>query len=150
MSAAIRESIAEFRAKAKEAALFAGATDSRIDFANAMLKNEGFAPLPRDYAEFLMETNGMIAPGVEFYGTDEIGRAKERYKFPNILGANMALAKGGNPLIKGSVLVGNAFLYAIIYDPADGTYRIASRLSLATVSKCADMPEVLRLMLALT
>ena len=145
----IRDALSELGIKAKAAVLFRGATDSKIDFANAMLRNEGLAPMPYDYAEFLRETNGLIAPGIEFYGTDEIERTKERYRFPNLLGANNELAKGGNQLIKGSVLVGNAFLWALIYDPADEAYRIASRPGFATMRKCADISEVLRHILAL-
>ena len=145
----IKSVLAEFKIKAKGSVFFPGATDSKIDFTNAMLKNEGLATLPYDYAMFLKETNGMIAPDTEFYGTDEIVRSGRNYKFPNLAFVNKELAMEGNPLIKGSVLVGNSSLSAIVFDAEAGAYRITNRLSFATVHMCADMAEVLRYLLGL-
>jgi hypothetical protein len=139
----------EIKTRAKSAAFFEPATDSKIDFTNAMLKNEGVAPMPYDYAAFLKATNGLAAHGIELYGTDGIDRSRQNYKFPNLSDANKELLADGNPLIKGCILVGNAFLDSIIFDPAEGAYRVVSRLSFATLHKAASMEEVLAYLLGL-
>ncbi|MDR1476585.1 MAG: hypothetical protein LBI17_00460 [Rickettsiales bacterium] len=144
-----KDALQKIRLRAKNAAFFPPATDSKIDFANAMLKNEGAAPMPYDYAAFLKTTNGLAAPGIELYGTDGIDRHGRTYRFPNLAEANRELLADGNPLIKGCLLVGDAFLDSIIFDPAEGSYRVVSRLSFATLRRFANIGEVLEHLLGL-
>ncbi|MDR2098993.1 MAG: YrhA family protein [Rickettsiales bacterium] len=132
----------KFREKYARAAFFPGAKISEIDFISAMLKNDGFAPLPSGYSDFLQATNGMAAGAAELYGT-EVHARPQNYKFPNLIEANKPFSENKNPLMRGRVLLGSAGLDIIIFDAEDGTYKIASRLSFDTLGSFGTLEALL-------
>ena len=108
---------------------FEKANTAKIDFVNAMLKNNNLATIPEEYQKFLMETNGAILPPYEFYGTDIMDRKGYNYKFPNLIEANMPLIKNKNPLIEGRVIIGSVFFDVIIFDEIDKKFKIVNRIN---------------------
>lgn len=119
------------------------AKDAQIDFVSAMLKNDGFAPVPQDYIDFLKLTNGICSGILEFFGTEKIKRADYNYNFPNLIDANEIFKKSENPLMKNSVLLGYNLLNAIIYDNDEKLYKIVNRIFFTPVKSFITFKDVL-------
>ena len=122
---------------------FAPTNDAKIDFVDAMLKNGEFATLPEDYKEFLKITNGIIAQPYEFYGTENINRIENNYKFPNVVEVNNLFKETTNPLMKNRVVLGEKFFDIFVYDNYDNLYKILNRLNLSIIKIFKNFEEVL-------
>ena len=122
---------------------FSGTTSPKIDFVNAMLKNNNLATIPEEYQEFLKKTNGLIAPPYEFYGTDTVDRKEYNYKFPNIIDANKPLLKNNNPLIENRVVIGTVFFDMIIFDGLDKKFKIVNRVNFEIIKSFEKFKHLL-------
>ncbi len=139
----IKEIISKLESKVPNARKFDGATKAKIDFANAMLKNNNLANISNEYQEFLMETDGMILPPYEFYGTEVINRPEYNYKFPNLIEANIDLVKDKNPLIENRVIIGNVFFDIIIFDEIDKKFKILNRVNFEIIETFENFKQLL-------
>jgi|GEM_PF-6243747 len=117
---------------------FPALVQAKIDFASAMLKNEGLAGIPEDYMAFLRQTDGAIALDAEFYGCE--AQSRQTYKYPSLLEANAALIKSKNEFAAGNLLVGTCMGSALFYEPSRG-YMLRSRFSFAPISAFATFDE---------
>ena len=113
---------------------------AKIDFASAMLKNEGLAPIPEDYMAFLRQTDGAVMADTEFYGCE--AHVRQTYTYPSLLDANKALVKNNNEFPAGTLLVGTSMGGALFYEPSRG-YVMRSRFSLAPVATFATFEQAM-------
>jgi hypothetical protein len=114
------------------AILFPPAARAKIDFAGAMLKNDGFAEIPDEYAEFLMQSDGAISADAEFYGAEP--HARKGFAYPSIVEANRPMAQSGCAAARGSVMLGAVLEGALFFEPGGGIV-LRSRFSLAHLAK---------------
>ena len=121
--------------KFKNVVLFEPTTQSKIDFANAMLTNNNIQKIPSDYSDFLKVHNGLIIPPFELYGTDVIHRNNYNYKFPNLFDINSLFIKNKNPLIENRIVVGSIGFDIILYDYIDSKYKIVNRLNFEIIEQ---------------
>ncbi|MGN0929879.1 MAG: hypothetical protein ACI4N3_04525 [Alphaproteobacteria bacterium] len=128
---------------------FARAKEAQIDFTNAMLKNDKFAPIPDDYAMFLKdESNGMVCGMLEFFGTEKVKRADYNYNFPSIIDANEIFKTTNNMLMENSVLLGYNLLYAIIWNESEKVYKIINRNFFTPLETFTKFDDVLKFIIS--
>ena len=139
----LKEELSYLEKMVSNSVRFDVANISQIDFTNAMLKNNELSALPTEYQEFLMESDGLILPPYEFYGTKIIERMEYNYKFPSIIEVNMPLVKNKNPLIKNRVIIGSMFFDVIIFDETDKKFKILSRINFETVKTFEKFKQLL-------
>ena len=125
----------------EHAITFPALVQAKIDFASAMLKNEGLSSIPADYTAFLLQTDGAIAGDTEFYGCEP--QTRKSYKYPSLLGANTGLVKAKNPFALGNLLVGSCMGSALFYEPAHGLYVLRSRFSFAPAATFASLTQAI-------
>ena len=140
----ISDRIFDVKKKARVFVAFDSVQSAKVDFAGAMLKNAGGVNIPSDYAEFLKNTNGMIATPFEFYGTEVQKRNNiPPYNFPNIVDVNMVFLKDKNPLMVNRIVVGMVYFDLIIFDGKDKKYKLLHRTNFAVVSEFKNFDDVL-------
>ncbi len=139
----LKEEITILENMVPNAVRFDNANISQIDFTNAMLKNNNLSPIPPEYQEFLKESDGLILPPYEFYGTKVFERTKYNYKFPNVVDVNMPLVKSGNPLINNRVIIGSMFFDIIIFDEDDKKFKILNRINFETIKVFEKFKQLL-------
>ena len=139
----VEEIISLLKKKISNSVTFDGASVAKIDFTNAMLKNNKLSDLPEEYQKFLMETNGFIVPPFEFYGTEIFDRNDFNYRFPNVVEVNLPLVKNQNPLIEQRVIIGSVFFDMIIFDGIDRKFKIMNRVNFETIKTFESFEKVL-------
>lgn len=139
----IKNKISQLESIIKNSIHFSGASAAKIDFTNAMLKNNNLAHLPVEYQEFLKITNGLILPPYEFYGTEIIERPEYNYRFPNVIEANIPLVKNKNLLIEKRVIVGTVFFDIIVFDEMDLKFKIINRVNFEVIKTFEDFEKLL-------
>lgn len=138
----LQEKILNLKNKIENIITFQKAEIAKIDFVNAMLKNDNFSEIPSDYKNFLMFTNGLIMPPVELYGTENVERAKYNYKFPNIIEVNKIFIDNKNPLIKNRLMLGTFAFDILIFDGNDNLYKILNRFNFETIETFKSFNEL--------
>ena len=121
---------------------FSGASIAKIDFTNAMLKNNNLSEIPSEYQEFLKETNGLLLPPYEFYGTEVIDRKEYNYKYPNLIDINIPLVKNKNPLIENRIIIGSVFFDVIIFDAIDKKFKIINRVNFEIIESFDNFKQL--------
>lgn len=139
----VMDVIQKLKLKISNIEFFPATNISQIEFTGAMLKNDAFAPIPSEYAEFLKVCNGFASGILEFYGTEIVDRKNLSYKFPNIVKANDIFKKTTNPLMLNCVLLGNFSANPIIYDNNNKIYKIVLRLNFEPLKEFKTFTEVL-------
>lgn len=138
----LQEKILNLKNKIENIITFQKAEIAKIDFVNAMLKNDNFSEIPSDYKNFLMFTNGLIMPPVELYGTENVERAKYNYKFPNIIEVNKIFIDNKNPLMKNRLMLGTFAFDILIFDGNDNLYKILNRFNFETIETFKSFNEL--------
>lgn len=136
------EKLSQFKNKIHNIVTFDAANGAKIDFTNAMLKNNNLAIIPAEYQEFLKETNGLILPPYEFYGTEIVNRTEYNYRFPNIIEINIPLVKNKNPLIEKRVIIGSVFFDIIIFDEFDKKFKIINRVNFEIIETFENFKQL--------
>ena len=139
----LKEKLSKLTDMVANSVKFDGANSAKIDFTNAMLKNNNLAIIPFEYQEFLKETNGLILPPYEFYGTEVFNRTEYNYKFPNIIDVNIPLIKDKNPLIENRVILGSVFFDIIIFDDMDKKFKIVNRINFEIIEIFENFNQLL-------
>ena len=139
----LKKELSLFENKVPNSVRFDGTNSAKIDFTNAMLKNNNLASIPSEYQEFLKETNGLILTPYEFYGTEAVSRNEYNYKFPNIIDINITLVKNKNPLIEKRVIIGSVFFDIIIFDDTDKKFKIVNRVNFEIIEVFENFTQLL-------
>ncbi len=138
----LQEKILKLKSKNENVITFAKAEKSKIDFVNAMLKNDNFATIPFEYENFLLLSNGLIIPPIELYGSEDIERKEYNYKFPSIIEANKIFIQNKNPLMKNRVMLGTFIFDIIVFDGNDNFYKILNRFNFDTIETFKSFNEL--------
>ncbi len=138
----LQEKLSQFKKKIPNIVRFDAANSAKIDFTNAMLKNNNLAVIPAEYQEFLKETNGLILPPYEFYGTEITNRIEYNYRFPNIIEINIPLVKNKNPLIEKRVIIGSVFFDIIVFDEFDKKFKIINRVNFEIIETFENFKQL--------
>ena len=139
----LKEKLSQFERIVPNCLKFNGASIAKIDFTNAMLKNNNLSEIPVEYQEFLKETNGFLLPPYEFYGTEVIERKEYNYKYPNIVDINIPFVKNKNPLIEKRLVIGSVFFDIIIFDEIDKKFKIINRVNFEIIESFENFKQLL-------
>lgn len=139
----LKNNISKIKELIENTITFEKAEKAKIDFINAMLKNNEFSIIPYEYEQFLVLSNGLIALPCELYGTETINRQEYNYKFPNIIDANKVFIENKNPLMKNRVMLGTIAFDIIIFDANDNKFKILNRFNFETIETFSSFNNIL-------
>ena len=85
-------------------------------------------PLPSDYIQFLMLTDGLVYNGLRFFGVKAHEREQANYSFPSLLDVNKDFYSRNRR--SDFLIVGEKDEDLLIYSPSQKTYQITDKLDL--------------------
>ncbi len=101
----------------------------------------GLVPLPRDYADFLMLTNGMFWNGLEFFSTTEQERNNGSFFQRGIRQAQQLFLP--HPMLKNKIVIAVAPEEYVAYDIQRKEYQIIDRYSYTVFIKFPQFLDIL-------
>ncbi|MDR1009164.1 MAG: hypothetical protein LBL52_02830 [Rickettsiales bacterium] len=114
-----------------------------IDFASAMLGNEGLPRIPEDYIRLLLLTDGIAGGMVEIYGAKAKSRDADASVPADLFLGNRAFAEPANPLLSGRIVLGMTSLDLIVWDEAARAYQLLENGSFAVLRAFGNVEEML-------
>ncbi len=123
------------------AVFFPPATMKEIQAVNISLSEVGLAPLPQDYINFLMLTNGLFHNGLELFATMEHERDKGAFFHRSIL--QMQKLYSQNPHIKNKLMLAQAPEEFLLYDHQRKEYQIMDRYTYTVFIKFPNLLDVI-------
>lgn len=123
------------------AVLFPPAEFEEIQRLSFELTQMGLAPLPRDYADFLMLTNGLFWNGLEIFATTEQERNNGTFFHRGIHQMQMVLLS--NPTLKNKIVLAIAPEEYIVYDINRKEYQVIDRYSYTVFVRFPQFLDIL-------
>jgi len=117
------------------------ASASQIDFAGALLTNNGFAKIPSEYAKFLGASDGMSGSLVEFFGTVAKPRDDNHYSLSTVPAAMTDFL--GTAKAPDFVIIGSFPLGYVAYSQKYGRYQLLDITSLKELAHFKSFFDVL-------
>ena len=114
--------------RAKYSVHFSESAENDILQTNKFLTKQGFAEIPEDYREFLLQTNGIIFNGTELMGTAPQQRMEKQYIFPDLTQINKLYAK--YDYFRGKLIIGRLPESLLIYDGQSRVFAVLDRVNL--------------------
>lgn len=123
------------------AILFPPAEYEEIQKISHELIQMGLAPLPGDYTDFLMLTNGLFWNGLEIFATTEQERNNSAFFHRGI--SQMQKILLSNPVLKKKIILAIAPEEYISYDISQREYQIIDRYSYTVFMKFPQFSDIL-------
>ncbi len=108
---------------------------------NTDLVHNNLAPLPQDYINLLLLTNGLFYNGLELFATEEHEREKGAFFHRSI--PQMQHLHANNPIFKGKILLAQAPEEFILYDFKSKEYVLIDRYNYATFARFPSFLDIL-------
>lgn len=125
----------------ESAVFFSPAKYADIHMVNTILTRTGLAPLPQDYINLLLLTNGLFYNGLELFATEEHEREKGAFFHRGI--PQMQRIYSENPIINNKILLAQAPEELVVYDFRKKEYLIIDRYTYSTIVRFPQFLDVL-------
>ena len=126
---------------------FSAAEEKDIQKINSDLISYELSPLPQDYKDFLLITNGFIYDGLEFFGTISHDRKEKNYIFSSIIDINIEFIE--YQFFSDKLIVGKMSENLIIYDSTNNYYSIVDSINLCSQVEFSEFKDILKIILNL-
>lgn len=125
----------------ESAVFFPPAKYADIHMVNTILTRTGLAPLPQDYMNLLLLTNGLFYNGLELFATTEHEREKGAFFHRSI--PQMQRLYSDNPIINNKIFLAQAPEEFVLYDFKKKEYILLDRYTYTTVARFPLFLDVL-------
>ena len=123
------------------AVTFDGADTKALKNTDAALTSHSFPTLPKEYAEILKITDGLIWNGIELYGTKSYERELKGYTIPGIVDVNMDFM--GFDALSGKLIVGRMPEELLVYSASDSLWGCMDRTDFMIMQTAPSLKELL-------
>ena len=117
----------------ESAVFFAPAKYADIHMVNTILTRSGLAPLPQDYVNLLLLTNGLFYNGLELFATTEHEREKGAFFHRSI--PQMQRLYSDNPIVNNKILLAQAPEELALYDFKKKEYILLDRYTYTVIAR---------------
>ncbi len=126
----------------KDVAVTFDAADTKgIKSVDTELSDRGFPKMPKEYADILKITDGLIWNGIELYGTKSYDRGLKGYTFPGIVEANTDFM--GFDALEGKLVVGRMAEELLVYSEEDALWGCMDRMDFMVMQTAPSLKELL-------
>ena len=126
---------------------FPAAEEKDIQKINSDLMICELPPLPQDYKDFLLITNGFIYDGLEFFGTKSYDRKEKNYTFSGLSDINLKFVE--YQFFSDKLIIGKMSENLIIYDSTNGYYSIVDSINLCSQIEFSEFKDIINIILGL-
>lgn len=110
------------------AQIFKPVSDKDLQMLRMQMAKDKMIPLPADYVQFLMLTDGFMYNGLRFFGVQSHEREEANYAYPSLLDVNKDFYSRGRR--NDVLIVGEKDEDLLIYSPAQKTFQIMDKMDL--------------------
>lgn len=111
-----------------QAQIFKPSAEKDLQALRFQMAKDKMIPLPADYIQFLMLTDGLIYNGLRFFGVTSHEREKANYSYPSLLEINKDFYSRHRR--NDVLIVGEKDEDLLIYSPKMKTYQIMDKMDL--------------------
>lgn len=125
----------------ESAVFFPPAKYADIHMVNTVLTRGGLAPLPQDYVNLLLLTNGLFYNGLELFATTEHEREKGAFFHRSI--PQMQRLYSENPIVNNKILLAQAPEELALYDFKKKEYVLLDRYTYTIIARFPQFLDML-------